>query len=171
MSVFVLDSRSPSASDRSRPAVPGKAVAGALGVLLMGATLAPIAQNWRAQPRDSFPFSYYPMFSEKRGDKYEVNYMVGLDGQGAEHVISYQLAGRGGLNSTRRQINKLVRQQQADRLCRSLADRVARDTEPPYSEIRTVQIVTGWFRFADYFAGNKTPASKRVHASCEVARP
>ena len=171
MSVFVLDSQSPSASDRSRPALPGKAVAGALGVLLMGATLAPIAQNWRAQPRDSFPFSYYPMFSEKRGDKYEVNYMVGLDGQGAEHVISYQLAGRGGLNSTRRQINKLVRQQQADRLCRSVADRVARETEPPYSEIRTVQIVTGWFRFADYFAGNKTPASKRVHASCEVARP
>src|SRR5207237_1794823 len=111
-----------------REASPGRAGAGVLGALLMGATLAPIAQNWRKQPRDSFPFSYYPMFSEKRGDKYEVNYIVGLDGRGAGHVISYELAGRGGLNSSRRQINKLVRQEQAEQLCRSIADRVARET-------------------------------------------
>src|SRR5205823_8484944 len=127
--------------------------------------------NWRKQPRDSFPFSYYPMFSEKRGDKYEVNYIVGLDGRGAGHVISYELAGRGGLNSSRRHINKLVRQEQAEQLCRSIADSVARETQPPYSEIFRVQIVTGWFRFSDYFGGNKTPATRRVRASCEVARP
>src|SRR5213080_1334672 len=69
-----------------------KGLAGLFGFLLMGATVAPVAQNWRPHPKDDFPFSYYPMFSEKRGEIYAVSYMVGLDGQGSRTLISYRFA-------------------------------------------------------------------------------
>src|SRR5688500_190743 len=93
-------------SARSKRVLLEKGSAGLLGVLLIGATLAPIAQNWRPEPKDSFPFSYYPMFSQKRGDIYRVHYMVGLDGQGKRHTIPHLFAGEGGFNQTRRQINR-----------------------------------------------------------------
>jgi hypothetical protein len=158
-----------SASRPSRPTLLGKALAGLFSLLLIGGTLAPIAENWRDRPRDSFPFSYYPMFSQKRDGTYRVNYMVGLDAQGNRHLISYKLAGEGGFNQTRRQINKRVRKGQAARLCRSVAARVARADQPPYTEIVTVNVVTGSYRFADYFAGNKTPLSEHVRAACPTA--
>jgi predicted DCC family thiol-disulfide oxidoreductase YuxK len=146
-----------------------KGFASVFSLLLSGATLAPIAQNWRPEPKDGFPFSYYPMFSQKRGDLYRVNYIVGLDTQGNRHLISHKLAGEGGFNQTRRQINRYVRQGTAEELCRSVAARVGRRNKPPYTEIVTVNIVRGAYRFDDYFAGNKAPVSERVRASCPAA--
>jgi len=155
---------------RSRRAPLQKGLAGLFGFLLMGATVAPVEQNWRPHPRDNFPFSYYPMFSEKRGEIYAVSYMVGLDGQGNRTLISYRFAGSGGFNQTRRQINKLIREDEADMLCQAVAEKVAREDAPPYSAIVTVRIVTGRFKFADYFGGNKAPLKERAHASCQVER-
>jgi hypothetical protein len=147
-----------------------KAFAGLFSLLMIGATLSPIVENWREKPKDSFPLSYYPMFSAKRSENYQANYLVGLDARGNRHLISHKFAGSGGFNQTRRQINKVIREKQADALCRSIADKVARADKPPYTQIVTVQIVTGSFRFEDYFAGNKTPLSERVRASCRVGR-
>ena len=48
------------------PAEPGKAMAAAASLLLLGAVMAPVRQNWRRGGRDGFPLSYYPMFSAKR---------------------------------------------------------------------------------------------------------
>ena len=157
-------------SDPSRHFLSRKVFAGVLGFLLMGAILAPIAQNWRPTPRDSFPFSYYPMFSAKRGDSYVVNYMVGLDGQGNRHTIPFRFAGSGGHNQTRRQIYRLVREGKAAMLCEEVADKVRSDAEPVYSHLVTVQVVTGEFRFDDYFNGNKTPVKERKRAACQVTR-
>ena len=162
------DANSDLASNRLRRSLREKGFASLFSLLLSGLTLAPIAQNWRPEPRDSFPFSYYPMFSQKRGDEYQVNYIVGLDGQGNRHLISHKFAGEGGFNQTRRQINRQVREKKAAELCRSVAAKVARAVRPPYTEIVTVQIVTGSYRFADYFAGNKIPVSERVRASCQT---
>jgi len=158
----------------------GKAFAGLLSLLLLGATLGPIVQNWRAEPKDSFPFSYYPMFSQKRGDVYKVDYIVGRDAQGGRHMIPYTFAGGGGFNQTRRQIHKLIEGHMADTLCRAVATHVLEgddgdgddkeESEPSYSSVVTVQIVTGAFRFADYFGGNKTPVEEKVHASCSIVR-
>jgi hypothetical protein len=156
------------ASDRSRRLSLAKGSAGLLGLLLLGGTVAPIAQNWQPEPKDSFPFSYYPMFSQKRGAIYRVHYMVGFDGQGNRHVIPHQFAGDGGFNQTRRQINRLIRNEKADTLCRTIALEVAEDTTPPYREIEEVRIVTGSFRFADYFGGNKAPMGERLRASCSI---
>jgi hypothetical protein len=156
------------ASNRLGRSLREKGFASLFSLLLIGLTLAPIAQNWRPEPQDSFPFSYYPMFSQKRGDEYRVNYIVGLDGQGNRHLISHKFAGEGGFNQTRRQINRQVREKKAAELCRSVAAKVARVVRPPYTEIVTVNIVRGSYRFADYFAGNKIPVSERVQASCQT---
>ena len=158
------------ASHGSRRTPLQKGLAGLFGFLLMGATVAPVEQNWRPHPNDNFPFSYYPMFSEKRGEIYAVSYMVGLDGQGNRYLISHRLAGSGGLNQTRRQINKLIREDNADVLCQAVARSVARERASPYSKIVIVRIVTGRFKFADYFGGNKAPLKERAHASCQVER-
>ncbi len=155
---------------RSRRNPLQKGLACLFGLLLMGATVAPVEQNWQPHPRDNFPFSYYPMFSEKRGEIYAVSYMVGLDGQGSRTLISYRFAGSGGFNQTRRQINKLIREGKADMLCQTVAGNVAREATLPYSGTVTVRIVTGRFRFADYFGGNKAPLKERAHASCQVER-
>src|SRR5205807_5388372 len=45
------------ASDRVGRLDWAKGIAGALGALLLAATLAPVAQNWSPAPRDNFPFS------------------------------------------------------------------------------------------------------------------
>lgn len=148
-----------------------KGLAGGVSVLLMGATVAPLAQNWRAAPKDSFPFSYYPMFSQARKGRYVVTYLVGLDRNSARHTLSHEFAGNGGFNQTRRQINKLVRDGKADALCRSVAGEVAQAEQALHEEdpITAVQVVTGTFRLAEYFGGNKTPAAERVRAACRVA--
>jgi hypothetical protein len=156
------------ASARSRRLLWAKGSAGLLGLLLLGATVAPVAQNWQPEPKDSFPFSFYPMFSQKRGEIYRVHYMVGLDGQGNRHLIPHTFFGDGGFNQDRRQINRLVRKDKADTLCRAVAREVAQDTLPPYTRIEQVRIVTGAFRFSDYFGGNKAPLGERVRASCRI---
>lgn len=162
--------RSEPAWGRMKRFVPQKAFAALFGFLLLGAILAPMAQSWHATPKDSFPFSYYPMFSEKRGKVYTVNYIVGLDGDGHRYLIPHRFAGNGGFNQTRRQINRLEREDKSDKLCRAIAGKVGREAALPYSGIASVRVVTGRFRFAEYFSGNKTPLSERVRASCQVAR-
>src|SRR2546423_15075578 len=112
-----------------------KALAGLVGFLLLGATLAPIVQNWRPTPRDSFPFSYYPMFSAKRGDTYVVNYMVGLDEQGNRHTIPFSFAGSGGHNQNKRQIDRLVREGKAAMHCQKNAYQDLSDDGPVYSHV------------------------------------
>jgi hypothetical protein len=158
------------AAERPGRAPWAKGLAALFSVLMIGATLAPVAENWRAEPRDSFPLSYYPMFSAKRSEKYVVHYLVGRDAEGNRHRIPHKFAGSGGFNQTRRQINKLVREKKAADLCHAVAEKVARADTSPFTEIVTVEVVTGSYRFDDYFAGKKSPLSERVRASCAVQR-
>ncbi|HLB82725.1 MAG TPA: DCC1-like thiol-disulfide oxidoreductase family protein [Gemmatimonadales bacterium] len=157
------------ASDRAGRATWAKGIAGALGALLLSATIAPVAQNWQREPKDNFPFSYYPMFAAKRSETYHVNYIVGLDAHGKRHTIPHAFAGDGGFNQTRRQMDKLIRTDRAATLCQTIVGELAQEGGPPFRDIATVQVVTGTFRFADYFGGNTAPLEERVQASCPFA--
>jgi len=46
--------------------VDGPRAASVFGLSLLAAVLWPLRENWRAARRDSFPLSYYPMFSARR---------------------------------------------------------------------------------------------------------
>lgn len=151
-----------------------KRFAGGFSALMICAVLWPVQENFRTKPHDSFPLSYFPMFTAKRDGQYKLNYMIGITAQGARLVIPYKLAGNGGFNQVRRQINRRVSDGEAAVLCQSvaarLAKKIAQKENHPLAGVVTVQIVTGRYRFDDYFTGNKKPRSEKVRTSCTVER-
>lgn len=151
----------------------GRRAAAVLSIALVAAVLVPLRENWHQHPQDNFPFSYYPMFTQKRGPTYKVIYLVGVDAQGQQRNLTYLLAGVGGFNQVRRQIDKMVRQGKAGTLCRTAAAELGRRSavrQAGQADVRLVKVVSGHFRFEDYFSGNKTPASAEIQASCPVVR-
>src|SRR5436190_13657790 len=119
----------------------GKRWAAVFSLAMIGAVLWPIHQNWRKQPHDSFPLSYYPMFSAKREPVEYFFYLVARDEQGARHYVPYQLIGPGGHNSNRRQIRRIVNEGRAADLARAVARRLGRQDELPWSKIVSVSVV------------------------------
>ncbi len=148
-----------------------KTPAAVFSLLVIGAVLFPITENWKAQPQDSFPLSFYPMFAKKRGRTTQVTYLVGMDRRGNEQRIRYTYAGTGGLNQVRMRLNSAVRQGNATPICREVAARIAWKKTGSLSEIDTVAMVTGTYRLDDYFAGKQEPESLQVETLCKVIRP
>jgi hypothetical protein len=147
-----------------------RAFAGALSAALVTAVLWPLRQNWCEVPRDSYPFSYFPMFSAKRKKRVRERYLVGLDASGGRHLIPYTYLAGGGLNMVRRQLRRLVASGRADEVGRIVAARLASRPDGPLAGVVTVHVVTGEYRLADYFTGAKEPLCEQVHASCAVVR-
>jgi hypothetical protein len=133
-------------------------------LLLVGAVLAPLIENWRKQPHDDFPLSYYPMFSARRSKRINVYYLVGIDADGKQVRLPYRLAGAGGFNQVRRQINRMARNGSGEVLCEQVARRLAKRSEQPFGTMSEVQLVVGTFRLNDYFAGEKAPAREKILA-------
>ena len=139
--------------------------------LMLAAVFSPVAENWRDNPSDGFPLSYYPMFSTQRGEVYRQTYLVGVDAENNRILIPYRFAGSGGLNQVRRQINKMVRDGYVGELCRSVASRVSRRTSVPFNSVVKIQVVTGTYRLADYFGLRRdTPEVERIRVECTVGR-
>ena len=151
----------------SRRAARGKWLAGAFSLAMLATVSWPVVENWKAAPRDSFPLSYYRMFSEDRADRQRLTYLVGLDDRGGRYLIPYQFAGTGGMNQVRRQINRRVEQGGAVELCRSVASRLRRSLRRPPG-VDAVEVITGTFRMSTYFSGNRAPLEENVRARCAV---
>ena len=102
------------------------------------------------------------------------NYMVGITAQGERVVIPYNYAGSGGFNQVRRQINRRVSSGKAEKLCEKVSKRLARSIartgNHPLADVVTIQIMTGRYRFDEYFTGNKAPLKEKVRCSCPVSR-
>lgn len=170
-SVSATGEREPEgASKFLKQATKGKWLAGGASALTLVAVLRPILQNWREGPKDSFPLSYYPMFTAKRSGSFRVTYLIGVDPAGGRHQIPYTYAGTGGLNQVRRQINRAVREGRSEALCELVAASVARQEEATLAYVVRVHLVIGKYRLADYFAGETRPVSEHILASSEVRR-
>ncbi len=151
--------------------VGGKTLAVGFSLVLAGATLAPLTEHVRETPRDDFPLSYYPMFTARRGAIEEVVYMKAIDDRGVGRPLPYKIAGAGGLNQTRRQIGRIVRDGRADELCRAIAVKVARGGKYSLADVVEVQVVTGEYHLASYFTGaSRVPVKEVVHATARVER-
>ncbi len=57
----------------------------------------------------------------------------------------------------------------AEQACRAVADRLIEHRRTPLAEVVKVRLVTGTYRFDDYFAGRTEPRRERVDAACPVA--
>jgi hypothetical protein len=148
----------------------GKLVATCFSLGLVGAVLWPVQENWRAKPHDSFPLSYYPMFSAKRQAIETFYYMVGRDAEGKRYLIPHSMAGHGGLNAVRRQIAKICREGRGEELACTVAKRLAERERGRWSRIVSVAIVTGRYVVEDYFHGKKEPVSEKIRGTCTVER-
>jgi hypothetical protein len=148
----------------------GKRVAAMACLAMIVAVLWPLQENLRKDPRDNFPLSYYPMFSSKRKPVESFNYLVGHDAKGKRHLIRYTFASEGGLNSVRRQINKMVKEDRADDVAHKVAKRLAERDSGKWSKIVSVDVVTGKYNVDGYFHGRKEPVSEKIRASCPVER-
>jgi hypothetical protein len=142
-----------------------------LSIGIVALVFLPIAENSRWRPRDSFPLSYYPMFSSARPEVLEVTYVVGIDADGNRSLIHHRYVGSGGLNQIRKQLKRTVKQgpENSQALCQSIARNVARRDR--MRELCEVRIVTGKYRPADRFLlGIAQPLEETIHASCAVER-
>jgi len=151
------------------PTPPRTWLASVFSVALLLVVASPVVENWKAEPFDDFPLSYFPMFSRETADDQRVTYLIGLNPSGERYLLPYGYAGRGGMNQVRKQMNKLVGQGDASKLCETAASRVNRQGSR-LPEIRTVEVITGRFSLSGYFTGTEIPTVENVRARCSVAR-
>lgn len=148
----------------------GRLGPGLMIAMTLGLVLSPIRNNWAKEPKDSFPLSYYPMFSASRGDRYSSPSLVGWTRDGKRSVVPYTFAGSGGLNEVRRQVRKRIEEQKAQALCEKVARRVARSPRLTAAGIEGLQVITATHNLNAFFHGNKQALKEKVHASCPVVR-
>lgn len=124
--------------------------------------LSPVTENWETRPKDSFPISYYPMFSKKRDATYGLYYFVGYDSVQNRYKIPYKLAGTGGFNQVRRQIKKKARSSKAEAFTQQVAERVAENKRLPYSGLVRIELVKGYYHLENYYLKQDTlPVSEK----------
>lgn len=138
---------------------------------LLGAVLWPLRQHWRAEPVDGFPLSYYPMFSAKRKRTASVTHLVGVDANGACRRLPYSYAGAGGLNQVRRQLASMVADGLAEATCAAVAEAVRGRGRTDCRDLIEVRVVTGTYRYADFFAGRTEAIREIVHARVALPAP
>ena len=142
-----------------------KLAATVFSVVIILAVLWPVRQNWKENPRDEFPFSYYPMFSHKRKATHSLPYFVGYDASGNRYCIPYKYAGTGGFNQVRRQINKKARKGDVEDLTKKVAAWLSRSKKTPYSDLVKVEMVRGTYHLDDFFfSEDKLPIKETVYS-------
>jgi len=147
----------------------GQVLASGASLLTLGAVLWPVVQNWRRMPRDGFPFSWYPMFSARRGKTSSVTCVIGVDLNGNQHQLHYRYAGFGGHNQVRRQLNRMAVEGRAGNTCAFVIGNLARERPKLHQKLATVQVVTRTYRLDDYFGGgSREPLREKVHATVVV---
>jgi len=157
-------------SERRQNSAEGKLLPALFSVLLIALVLSPITENFRAKPTDGFPLSHFPMFTSKREATESVTHLVGLDASGNRHVIPHRFAGTGGMNQVRKQISKSSRNEDAPKLCQTVAEKVAQRRGERYRKIVKIVVVSGEYNLNDYFAGAKNPVKEKIRVDCEVPR-
>ena len=147
-----------------------KRLAAYFSAALVGAVLWPIQQNWRDKPRDNFPLSYYPMFSNKRDAVETFYYVVGKDAQGQRHYVKYQWIGDGGGNQVRRQLRRIINEGRAQELAHKVAKRVAARDNSPWTDVVSVEVCKGKYDVDAFFHNRKEAVSEKVTAFAQVER-
>jgi len=135
--------------------------------------LAPATEAFGDRKWDTFPLSWYPMFSDPRNGTETPRYVIGLTPEGERHLVDYRYWTSGGFNQGSMQLKKLERERKGGlkKLCPKIASRVARRNEPRLAEVDQIRIVRGTYSPIAYFRdGDTKPMKERVMARCPVPR-
>lgn len=140
-----------------------------LGLCL--AMLSPLHPALRGVQGDSFPFSWFGMFSHPRADVERPNYVVGVTADGTRHKISTSYWTTGGFNQGYGQLRSALAKGRAesDRFCQRLAVRMAGASRGWASEVVEVRIYQGTYSRDRYFGeGDHTPTAETLRVKCPV---
>jgi hypothetical protein len=152
----------------------GRAFPTIASILVLVAVLSPVRENWRDRKDavDSFPLSYYPMFSSRRADTHRQPHVVGIRSNGDTFPISYKLLGKGGMNQVRRQLGRLIKQEDSEPLQQMLAgaaNEIGNSSKKRYRDCVAVAAVRGHYALDRYFsAGEKEPVRMSLLLSVPV---
>lgn len=149
--------------ERGRKRAP--AVFIAITVLVL---LSPILENWKSKPVDSFPLSYYPMFSHRRESTFRGDSIVGISPDGNRQVLPYRVVGTGGFNQVRRQVRAQIKAGRGQELCAQVATRLSRSKDAALRDMHTVEVLRATHDVDGFFAGDRKPLESKVYAACEV---
>ncbi len=135
----------------------------AISLLFAAAVLSPLV---RSPPRDSYPLSNYPMFSDRLDAVNDVRTAVGRDAAGKRELLSPLLiSGTDEAMMAVQTVGDAVAAGEAGELCEAIATRLARSGR---THLRAVEVVTERHHAVDYFRGARDPLGAEVHARCEV---
>jgi predicted DCC family thiol-disulfide oxidoreductase YuxK len=157
---------------RDRPL--GRAFPTIASILVLVAVFSPVRENWKDKKDavDSFPLSYYPMFSRRRADTHRQPHVVGIRSNGETFPISYKLLGTGGLNQVRRQLDRLTKQDDSEPLRQMLAgaaNEIGNSSKKRYRDCVALAAVRGHYDLDRYFsAGEKEPLRMSLLRSVPV---
>ena len=128
-----------------------RAYACAVCVAMLAAVYLPALENWRDEPEDGFPLSYYPMFSMARTAQLRVTYVVGVDQDGTLRKIPHELLSPGGMHQVRRQLSECKRDRALARdYLAAAAARIRRKAGDRHRDLERLQIVTETYDVAGY---------------------
>jgi hypothetical protein len=145
-------------------------IAGLVSGGVVGAALWPLRQYLRpSEDRvDSFPLSYYPMFSVRREQHGTVSYAVGIREDGSRCRLPHGVLGPGGVNQVRKQLSRAVSRGRATEHAELIAGFVAEHVD--LLNIVTVEIVRGRFDFDACLLNRKVEGEETVLATVPVRR-
>jgi len=147
-----------------------KILANILAVGFILAILSPIHRPLRGARGDSFPLSWYPMFSRPRPALEPVTYVLGITASGERHVVHAKHHVKGAMNRARRQLVRLAKKPKtAKTLCEQVASRFSKRRRGTMTQVVQIWIVRGKFDLDSYFgAGEKAAVSETIRWACQV---
>ncbi len=139
-------------------------------VLSLIVVASPVVENWKENPKDDFPLSYYPMFTKVRGEYTYVSHLYGVDQNNNYYLVPHTvIAKNSGFNSFRKTVSRIIKNGQAGNLCSMVSKKLSSIEIEPYSQIKFVRVVTSKINIEEFM--NKKGEDKKmftVHADCRV---
>lgn len=133
---------------------------------------SPILENWKDEPKDDFPLSYYPMFIQNRGEETLVAYLFGVDKDKNYYTIpNYYVIPGSDFNSARKQIMRIIINNQSLELCKFTAKVLRIIEEEPFNKITHLVVISSKVNIAEFMKSegiNFRPEENNVHAKCRV---
>lgn len=121
---------------------------------------------------DGFPLSTYPMFAYPKARVVDVTSAVAVSDNGASVPVPPSYVANAetmqAISTLRTAAAKGPRE--SLELCRAIASRLTSASEPELRDARRVEIATGRVDAIDQLAGRAMPASRHLHARCDVER-
>lgn len=139
--------------------------------LIGGATLLVLSPALARAPKDDYPLSTYPMFSENKSRETRQTQALAI-GPSGETVLGPKALGTDEVMQSRSMLDRAARagKKRIDEVCTTIAANVAKD--PALSAAERVEIRAVVFDSFEYLAapGEAAPKSSKRLGTCKVVR-